>query len=61
MMKVNSNDVFEIEDFLTQQLDQEARTCKASGYMTHYANLFQGASTEIKRLRKLLKNEAEEL
>lgn len=52
-MKRAIEDVLEVEDFLTQQLDAKADEA-AGSHMPSYSALFKGASNEIKRLRKLL-------
>ena len=54
MKKVNSDDILEIEDYLTQQLDGWGTSCAAGSQKT-FSDLFKAASAEIKRLRKLLR------
>ena len=59
-MKKTIKDVIEIEDYLTQQLDNKSEEC-ARSHMDGYSSLFKGASNEIKRLRKLLIDEKPEI
>ena len=63
-MKKTIKDVIEIEDYLTQQLDNKSEECarwRDARHMDGYSSLFKGASNEIKRLRKLLIDEKPEI
>jgi len=55
MRKVTIDEVLEVEDFLTQQLDVKSGEANAAHY-TSYGSLMKGASAEIKRLRKIIKD-----